>query len=355
MSTEPAFAPAQAAAPARARQPAGGAARARMQAEVAAGLRRTPPLLPPKFFYDDRGARLFDEITRLDAYYPTRTEIRILEQHLPEIAALIGAGARVVEFGSGSGGKTRALLRSLQRPAAYVPIDISATQLHEFAASLRREFPGLPVRPICADYTAGDIVVESAGERRTVAFFPGSTIGNLEEHDASAFLQRARRVAGSGGALLIGADLHKDRAVIERAYNDPEGVTAAFNLNMLVRLNSDCGTDFDVAAFEHCAIYDTVARRIEMRLVCRRATAVSLPLPRGERESRSFRPGDYIVTEYSHKYTPASFRRLAGRAGWNVARRWIDPERLFSVWLLEAGRAPARPQLTLPPWRRRDH
>jgi L-histidine Nalpha-methyltransferase len=248
-----------------------GEARRLMCAEVADGLRLSPPKLSPKFFYDERGARLFDEITRLDAYYPTRTELAILRAHLPAIATRISRRARIVEFGSGSGLKTRALLRALEQPAEYVAVDIAERQLRDFAASLRREFPALHVRPVCADYTQ-HWTLPGAGVtgERTVAFFPGSTIGNFEERDALAFLRRAHHLVGAGGGLLIGADLHKDTATLELAYNDPEGVTADFNLNVLTRLNRDCGTDFDVDAFSHLATYDRARRRIESRLPTRR-------------------------------------------------------------------------------------
>jgi L-histidine Nalpha-methyltransferase len=313
-----------------------------MCADVRAGLRATQPLLPPKYFYDATGARLFERITELDAYYPTRTELGILEEYMEEIAGRIGARARIVEFGSGSGVKTRALLRSLSAPAAYIPVDIAREQLVHFAGAVTREFPHFPTLPVHADYTGEWRLPDGhAPVARTVAFFPGSTIGNFEPDEALAFLRRVGRMCGPRGGLLVGADLHKDQPTLERAYNDPEGVTAAFNLNLLHRLNRDCGTGFDVAAFRHEAIYDDARMRIEMRLVCERPVTVSLPThcaegsARGDADTVEFAAGEYIITEYSHKFTCASFRELARSAGWEVERVWTDDARLFSVWLLE--------------------
>jgi dimethylhistidine N-methyltransferase len=309
-----------------------------MCAEVRAGLLLKQPSIPPKYFYDEAGARLFERITTLDAYYPTRTELRILEQNIDEIAARIGPAARLVEFGSGSGVKTRVLLRNLMEPAAYIPVDIARAQLMHFTASLTDEFPHLPTLPVCADYT-GEWRLPNAQPpaSRTVAFFPGSTIGNFEREEAVTFLRRAARLCGNGGGLLIGADLHKDRYTLELAYNDPEGVTAAFNLNLLHRLNRDCHTNFDIAAFQHRAIYDDARRRIEMRLVCTRPVVVTLP-PTGTHDAAAmvdFDAGDFIITEYSHKYTMSSFRELAGLGGWAVEQVWTDDDELFSVWLLK--------------------
>jgi L-histidine Nalpha-methyltransferase len=306
--------------------------------EAAAGLVLAQPKLPPKLFYDEIGARLFDRITELDAYYLTRTELAIYERYVGAMARAIGPRARIVEFGSGSGIKTRLLLASLADPVSYVPVDIAEAQLHAVAKSLRREFPLIDVRPVAADYTQPwRLPVEAAQARRTVAFFPGSTIGNFEPLEAVNFLRRVHRLVGTGGALLVGADLHKETAELELAYNDPEGVTAAFNLNVLHRLNRDCGADLDTNAFRHEAVYDTEHQRIEMRLVCQRGTSVRLPAGPGYDElHRQFRPGDYIITEYSHKFTLRRFREMAWSAGWKVERAWLDDRRRFSVWLLVA-------------------
>ena len=313
----------------------------RLWEDVRAGLALRPRKLPPKYFYDEAGALLFDRITRLEAYYPTRTELRILDRHMGEIVEAIGPSARILELGSGSGLKTRHLLHHLLRPASYMPVDISRAQLMEFATSIAGELPALEVLPVCADYTqewtppAGQ-----AQAARTVAFFPGSTIGNFEPDDAVAFLRRVRSLCGPGGGLLIGVDLHKDRPTLERAYNDGEGVTAAFNLNLLERINRECGADFDTGAFRHHAFYDERRRRIEMRLVSTRHSTVTLPgrVPGGGEPPSEFHfePLDFITTEYSHKYTLPDFRELARATGWSVERLWSDERCWFSVWLLRA-------------------
>ena len=303
--------------------------------DVEKGLVARPRKLPPKYFYDERGAHLFERITRLDAYYPTRTELEILERWAPEMAEAIGPRARVVEFGSGSGLKTRILLRHLHDPAAYLPVDISRTQLLRFASSVADEFAELEVLPVCADYTAEwSLPTNDVEAQRNVGFFPGSTIGNFEPAEARAFLARIGRLCGEGGALLIGTDLHKDRSVLERAYNDPEGVTREFNLNLLARINRECGADFDLSAFRHEAFYDERCRRIEMRLVAERDSIVSLPVRPNGPLTFEFGAGDFITTEYSHKYTPRDFGGLAADAGWKVERTWMDELRWFGVWLL---------------------
>jgi dimethylhistidine N-methyltransferase len=305
--------------------------------EARTGLLLDQPVLPPKYFYDETGARLFERITTLAEYYPTRTELGIIERHMAEIAQRIGPAARIIEFGSGSGVKTRALLRNLEAPAAYIPVDIARAQLMHFAQTVSREFPHFPTLPVCADYT-GEWRLPRAQPpaARTVAFFPGSTIGNFTRDEALTFLRRVARLCGADGGLLIGADLHKDRHTLELAYNDPEGITAAFNLNLLHRLNRDCGTNFDTAAFQHRAIYDEALQRIEMRLVCQRPVVVTLPAT-GAHEATAtvaFDAGEYIITEYSHKYTRSSFAELASQGGWAVEQLWTDDEELFSVWLL---------------------
>jgi L-histidine Nalpha-methyltransferase len=309
-----------------------------MLKDVAAGLALQPPKLAPKYFYDDAGARLFERITQLDAYYPTRTELGILDAHVAEMAELAGPEALVVEFGSGSGRKTRMLLRALERPAAYVPVDVAQEQLQQVATALRAEFPALHVHPVSADYTEEwPLPALPVRHRRTLAFFPGSTIGNFEPLQALRFLRRVRRLVGPAGGLLVGTDMHKDTAVLEQAYNDPEGVTAAFNLNMLVRLNRDCGTDFDVDAFRHQAIYDVARRRIEMRLVCERDVVITVPSPDGRTAAQriALRAGEFIITEYSHKFTATGFRTLAAEAGWSVERAWSDDAGAFRIWLLQ--------------------
>jgi dimethylhistidine N-methyltransferase len=303
--------------------------------DVRRGLASNPRRLPPKYFYDDRGALLFERITELEEYYLTRTETAILERHAPELAALVGPGARIVEFGSGSGAKTWILLEHLRQPTSYLPIDIARRQLLAFGADVARRFPTLHVHPIWADYTSPGLLLPPAAGGRTLAFFPGSTIGNFEPAEAESFLRRVGDLCGPDGQLLIGADLHKDGTVLERAYNDARGVTAAFNLNLLARINRECGANFDLARFRHLAFYDQARQRIEMRLVCTRACTVVLPGRGLAAPLRcSFAVGDYIITEYSQKYTPARFRELAERSGWTVAHSWTDDHRWFGVWLL---------------------
>ena len=306
--------------------------------DVTRGLTAYPKKLPPKYFYDEAGAKLFEDITHLEAYYPTRTEISILRAHAADIAGAIGSHARLVELGSGSGDKTWILLRSLDSPAAYIPIDISRTQLIEFALKVSEAFPELEVAPVCADYTAELELPPAAGASgRTVAFFPGSTIGNLEPADAERFLARIRRLVGADGGLVLGVDLRKDPAVIVRAYNDPEGVTAEFNLNLLRRINRECGGDFDLDAFSHRAIFDPAGSRIEMQLVSSRSQVVRLqPDPDfGGVVEVSFDSGEHITTEYSHKYDLGSFADMAARAGWEISSGWTDDRGWFSVLLLK--------------------
>lgn len=324
---------------ARARQPSAES----LRDEVLAGLRAVPRRIPPKYFYDDVGAELFEQITRLDAYYLTRTELSILRSRLPEIAAAVGPGACVVELGSGSGLKTVLLLRHLPEPACYVPVDISGNQLAQLARSLAQEFPSIDIQPVCADYMREwPLPAAAARAARTVAFFPGSTIGNLEPADAARLLARLRRLCGPDGRLLIGADLQKEHSMLERAYDDPQGVTAAFNLNLLRRIDRECGADFDLGAFRHHAFYDEARGRIEMRLVATRRTMVTVPGGSDRGPSRFvFLPGDYITTEYSHKYTLPSFRALAASGGWTPERVWTDERGWFSVWLLRATRGTA--------------
>jgi len=305
--------------------------------DVCQGLSARPKKLPPKYFYDERGAALFERITDLAAYYPTRTEISILLQHAEEIAERIGPRVRLVEFGSGSGEKTWILLRHLREPSAYIPVDISRAQLVEFALEVAETFPQLDVVPICADYTHEFSLppFDEQGER-CVAFFPGSTIGNFEEEGAVIFLTHVRRLVGPDGGLLIGVDLLKDRGVIEQAYNDPEGVTAEFNLNLLSRINRECGANFDVASFRHHAFFDSTMGRIEMRLVSevQQAAEICADLEDGVRSSVSFDAGEYITTEYSQKYDLAGFANLTEQAGWRVRHLWTDPKEWFAVILL---------------------
>jgi dimethylhistidine N-methyltransferase len=302
-----------------------------LAAALLQGLRHKPRAVAPKFFYDARGSALFDRICELPEYYPTRTELGILQRHAREMAECIGAGADLIEFGAGAQRKIRLLLAALQRPARYVPVDLSAEHLREHARALAADHPGLPVQALVADFSA-DMVMPPlpAHAQRRVGFFPGSSIGNFTPNEALQFL---RRSAGwlRGGGLLIGVDLVKDPAVLHSAYNDAAGITAEFNKNLLVRANSELGADFDVGAFYHHAFYDPRAQRIEMHLVSARRQSVSVY---GERFL--FDEGESIHTENSCKYTVDGFQRLAREAGFDPQAVWVDDRSLFSVHWLSA-------------------
>jgi dimethylhistidine N-methyltransferase len=290
-----------------------------------------PHAISPKYFYDAEGSRLFDRICELPEYYPTRTELAILQRCVGEMAALAGPQAEIVEFGAGSLRKVRLLLQAFDAPARYLPIDISGEHLRDAAAILRREFHGLEVQPVVGDYTQ-EFVLPPARTRR-IGFFPGSTIGNFTPDEALAFLQRAAAML-EGGALLLGADLVKDPHVLHAAYNDAQGVTAAFNLNLLARANAELGADFVPAQFAHYAFYNAPLQRIEMHLVSRQRQVVTVC---GQRFPLA--EGESLHTENSCKFTIDGLRELATQAGFRPGPVWTDPERLFSVhWL----HAPAR-------------
>ncbi len=304
-----------------------------MLAEVIEGLSADEKTLPCKYFYDARGSKLFDRICELDEYYPTRTETGILEQCSADIADAIGPGALVIELGSGSSTKTRILLESLVDPAGYVPLDISREHLEDAANRVGDEFPGLPVWPVCADFTEPIALPGvSVDERKRLLFFPGSTIGNFGEESRIAVLRRmAALCEGHTGRLLIGIDLVKDVKQLERAYDDAEGVTADFNRNLLRRINREIDADFDLERFAHRARFDADRSRIEMHLVSAADQVV-----RVDDRSFHFESGETICTEHSYKFTIDSFGDLAARAGWTLERSWTDPERLFAILLLSA-------------------
>ncbi len=295
------------------------------------GLTASPKTLPCKWLYDAEGARLFEAITRLAEYYPTRTEMAILPVASTAIAAACGSGVAVVEFGSGDGSKVSVLLSVLDRPSAYVPVDIAAEWLAGAAARVAAEQPGLPVLPVVADFTRYFPLPAALPAGPRMGFFPGSTIGNFTAEEAAGFLGRARDVLGPDSWLVLGADLVKAPDILEAAYDDADGVTAAFNLNILARLNRECGTDFDLSGFRHAARWNAAAERVEMHLISRRSQWIDLA---GKRIT--FAEGESIHTENSHKYRPAGFRALAERAGWVAMDMWTDPKQLFSVWLLKA-------------------
>jgi dimethylhistidine N-methyltransferase len=296
---------------------------------VLAGLSQPRKAIPCKFLYDANGSALFEQICDLPEYYPTRTERRILGRRAAEIADLTGPHAQLIEFGSGSSDKTRILLEAL-RPSYYVPIDISRDQLAAATAALARQYGDVEFVPICADYTRDDFVPAlpwSRGER--LGFFPGSTIGNLEPEEAEAFLERCAGVLGSGSGLVIGVDLKKQEEILHAAYNDASGVTAAFNLNLLARMNRELDAEFDVARFAHDAFYAEREGRIEIYI---RSLAPQRVRVAGE--VFEFAAGERIHTEYSYKYDLDGFQRLAGQAGFYPVRAWTDPEGLFSVHFL---------------------
>jgi dimethylhistidine N-methyltransferase len=298
-------------------------------AEIRAGLRGTPKTLPPKLFYDAAGAALFERICELDEYYLTRTELAILRARAGEIAARIGPGAALVEYGSGAGVKVRLLLDALERPAAYVPLDISREQLVRVVAELSGAYPRVPILPVCADYTAPLTIPDLPRRARRVAFFPGSTIGNFHPTEAAAFLRRVRRTLGTDGLLVLGVDRRKDARVLHAAYDDRQHVTAAFNLNVLRRLNREFRADFDLAAFRHRAVWNDRASRIEMHLVSLAPQAVEVA---GERFAMA--EGETIWTESSYKYDRPRLDRLVAEGGFLVDRLWTDEEAQFWVALL---------------------
>ena len=302
-----------------------------MRDAILEGLRLKQKTLPAFYFYDERGSQLFDQITELPEYYLTRTEISIMREHGPEIGALIGEHASIIELGSGSSLKTRLLIDSLRKLAAYVPVEIARDQLMMAARSIAADYPHVEVLPVCADFSEPfDLPHPRVEPLRNLVYFPGSTIGNFRSHEAYDLLRAMRRIAAPGGALLIGVDLVKDRATLERAYNDSQGVTAEFNLNMFVRLNRELDADFDLDAFRHRAVWNEAKSRIEMHLVSLRAQTVVVA-----GESVDFRAGEYILSECSYKYTPQGFAALAAEAGFAVRRVWTDPAGLFSVQYLE--------------------
>jgi dimethylhistidine N-methyltransferase len=300
-------------------------------AAVLAGLRGTPKRLSPAYLYDQRGSQLFDEICELPEYYLTRTETGILALHATEMAACIGAQALLLELGSGSSRKTRLLLDALPDLAAYVPVDISRSHLLEAARALQTAYPRLELLPVSADFTQPfALPTPRRAPRRVVVFFPGSTLGNFDPPEAVRLLELMRHAAGAGGGLLLGIDLVKDPALLERAYNDTAGVTAAFNMNLLVRLNRELGADFEPERFRHDAVWVPAASRIEMHLLSIGRQLVDVA---GERVE--FAAGERLVTEHCHKYTPESFASQARAAGWVPRRSWTDARGYFSVQYLE--------------------
>jgi L-histidine N-alpha-methyltransferase len=307
-----------------------GAERRTLAAEALIGLRERPKRLPPKLFYDERGAELFERICRQPEYYLWRAELEILTRQGPAITELLGPRVALIDLGSGAGDKSRLLLSALVAPAAYVPVDIAGDQLARLAGQVRAAHPHVEVRPVLADYSRAFSVPTLPPDVRRVAYFSGSTIGNLHDVEAVAFLDRLRRLVGREGGILLGADRIKDRATLEAAYDDAHGVTAAFNLNVLERLNRELGADFDLSAFRHVALFDDEARRIEMHLESmadQTVTVAGVEIP--------FEAGERIWTESSYKYDLDSLERLATGSGLRIERLFSDGgARFWVAWLL---------------------
>lgn len=303
---------------------------ATFQHDVLLGLRASPKSLPCQYFYDAEGSRLFDEICELEEYYLTRAEIEILQVHGTEMASRIGASCQIVEYGSGSGIKTQLLFECLREPVAYVPVDISRTALHLAAPRIATRWPHVEVLPVAADYTRSfALPATTRSALRTVVFFPGSTIGNFHIDEVATLLANMAGIAGHGGAVLVGVDLEKDRETLEAAYNDERGVTAAFNRNLLVRMNRELGADFRLEAFEHRALWEPLHGRMEMHLISREAQHVHI----GE-TAIPFAAGETIHTESSYKYSIERFHRIAIAAGLTPQQVWTDAHERFSVHYL---------------------
>ena len=293
------------------------------------GLRGIPKTLSPALFYDETGAALFERITTLDEYYLTRAELEILRARTGVIAALAGAGCALIEYGSGAGVKVRLLLDALETPAAYIPIDISRAQLERVAAEIAAEYPGIAVDPLNADYSAPFKLPDLPRRARRVAFFPGSTIGNFHPTEAAAFLRRVRRVVAPDGALILGVDRLKDPSILLAAYDDSDGVTAAFNLNVLDRLNREVGANFDRGSFRHRVEWNDTASRIEMHLESAKPQTVHVA-----GQPISFERGETVWTESSYKYDRPRLDRLVEESGLRLARLWTDAAERFWVGFL---------------------
>ncbi len=295
--------------------------------DVLSGLRGSPRSLPCKHFYDQRGSALFERICKLDEYYLTRTELAIMRRYAPEMGAQIGEGVMLVEYGSGSSIKTRLLLDELINPVAYAPVDISRDHLAMVARILRRDYPSIEILPVAADFTSEFRLPEPKRDYTHAAvFFPGSTIGNFEPRDAQLLLANIARLCGEGGGLLIGIDLDKDPRILELAYDDPAGITAQFNLNLLHRIRNELDADVDIEGFKHVACYNQTRSRMEIFLqsLCDQQIVI-------DGESFKFTPGEMIHTEYSHKYTIEGFAEIAAAAGLTLRKSWTDEKGYFAV------------------------
>ena len=300
-----------------------------LQVAVVDGLSRVMKSIPPKYFYDERGSKLFDEICRQAEYYPPTVELKLIEQNAAEIAQLTGQGRVLIEPGAGSAHKIRLLLDVL-KPSAFIPMDISFDYLKSVSMTLAEEYPWLPIHAACVDFTHSLPVPEEAPEGKRLVFFPGSSIGNFDHTEAGVFLAMVHDALGQGGMLLIGVDTRKDEQVLNAAYNDKAGITAEFNLNLLHRMRDELGMSIDLDSFSHKAFYNAQEGRIEMHLVSKKDQTLEL------NDSRfGFTEGESIHTENSYKYSPAEFLSLAKNSGFNRVRQWLDKERLFAVYLFE--------------------
>ena len=298
--------------------------------DVAEGLSAPTKALSPKYFYDAHGSHLFDRITELPEYYLTRTELAIMAASMSDMAERVGPDSSVIEFGAGSGLKTRRLLAGLQTPVSYVPVEISRGHLLKAAEAIAEDFPDIEVLPVCADFTQPFELPQPARmPARNLVYFPGSTIGNFTKPQALALLKVMHTEAADGGALLIGVDLRKDRETLEKAYDDAAGVTAAFNLNLLTRINRELDGDFDLGRFRHQALWNPAEGRVDIHLISEREQTVRV----GERRFH-FERDEAILTEYSHKYELDEFADLAAGAGFAIEQIWTDDARLFSIQLL---------------------
>ena len=299
-------------------------------AEVIDGLSQIPKSIPPKFFYDEAGSRLFDAICDLPEYYPTRTEMAILSKNAAEIANIIGEQSLIIEPGSGSSKKVRLLLDEF-KPHAYMPMDISKQHLINAAHELAEDYPWLHIHAACADFTTELTIPEPRQHQRKIAFFPGSSIGNFEPEDAIEFLKHLSSLVGENGGLLIGVDLKKDSAILHDAYNDKQGITAQFNKNLLTRINRELNADFDQNQFEHYAFYNSDKGRIEMHLISQRLSEVTIGSNCFE-----FAESESLHTENSYKYTIEEFQSLAAQSGFQLQQVWTDNQSLFSLQYYEA-------------------
>ncbi|XOV83854.1 MAG: L-histidine N(alpha)-methyltransferase [bacterium] len=301
-----------------------------MAREILSGLKAQPKTLSPKYFYDAQGSALFDRITELDEYYLTRTEMALFDAHLSDIAAHLGGNVCLIEYGSGSSVKIRKLLQAFT-PAAYVPVDISDEHLQANAQALHADFPALNVLPVCADFTQRFALPDAVADMTKVGFFPGSSIGNFDPQGAQDFLQNVHATVGSGGAMLVGVDRKKSVSVLEQAYNDKQGVTAAFNLNALHHINNELGADFQPQQFSHVAEYNPQLGCIQMFLRSKVDQQVNIA-----GEIIHFARAEKLHTENSYKYDPDEFLALAGRAGFASLAQFSDSRQYFTLYLLQA-------------------